>query len=168
MKIDEIKDEFVITDFNTLEAYKIACKIEKDGIDFYEGILRNEKNEDSRKELGILIQEEKEHLKFFDNCLLKIRQRTGDGFEEDDLLNYMDYGVFQPYQSISGLASKISDAKKTLRLGILIEEKSMKFYQACRERVSSSEVQRELSNIIEEEKRHKMCFEDMLSLQRRK
>lgn len=163
MKIEEMKDEFVITDFNELEAYKIACKIEKDGIDFYEMISRSEKNEASRKELRFLIKEEEEHLKFFEGCLFDIREKIEDKFEEDDLLGYMDYEIFQPYQSIKGLADKIEDAKKTLHLGVLIEEKSIKFYKACRDKVLSLSAKRELSNIIEEEKRHKRRFEDMLS-----
>jgi len=163
MKIDERKDEFVITDFNELEVYKIACKIEKDGIGFYEGILCNEKNDKSRKELNILIKEEEEHLKLFERYLSEVRQRIEDGFEEDDLLNYMDYGVFAPYRGISDLADKIDDAKKALRLGVLIEEKSIKFYKACREKVTSPLTKKEMSNIIEEEKRHKRRFEDKIS-----
>lgn len=163
MKIEEKEGELLITDFNQLEAYKIACKIEKDGIEFYEGILNKEKNDNIKKELSFLIKEEKEHLKFFEGCRFEAGQDIKDGFEEDDVLNYMDYGIFEPYRHIAGLADKIDDEKKALRLGVAIEEKSIKFYKACRAEVSSLQTKRELSNIIEEEKRHKMRFEDMLS-----
>lgn len=163
MKIEEIKGGLVITDFNELEAYKIACKIEKDGIDFYEWILRSEKDEASRKELNILLKEEREHLKLFEGYLAEARQDVEDGFEEDDLLSYLDYEIFQPFQSVTNLANKIDDSKKALRLGIAIEERSVKFYKVCREKVSSVQTKKELSNIIEEEKRHKRRFEDMLS-----
>lgn len=163
MKIEEKNGEFLITDFNEIEAYKIARKIEEDGIGFYEGILASEKDEGVSGELRFLIQEEKEHLKFFEWCLFEARQKIEDGFEEDDVLNYMNYGIFEPYRHIAGLADKIDDEKKALRLGIAIEEKSIKFYKACRAEVSSPDAKKELSNIIEEEKRHKTRFEDMLS-----
>lgn len=162
MKIEEKDGEFIITDFSELESYKIACKIEKDGVDFYQRLLDNEKKEEAKKALQFLIKEEKEHLKLFERRLFEIREKVEDQFEEDDLLSYMSYCVFQPFQEIGNLADKIADVKKVLRLGIAIEEHSIKFYKACRDRVSSIATKKELGYIIEEEKRHKLWCEDML------
>lgn len=35
MKVEEKNNKLVITDFNEIDAYKIAYKVEKDGLDFY-------------------------------------------------------------------------------------------------------------------------------------
>ena len=76
----------------------------------------------------------------------------------------MDYGIFEPYQSIRDLGDKLDEVKKALKLGVIVEEKSIKFYQACRDNVSSPETKKELQGIIEEEERHKALFEEMLSV----
>lgn len=163
MKIQERGDKFVIVDFNELEAYKIATKIEKDGIRFYENLCEGIKDEDVKDKMKLLLQEERKHLNLFEDRLYDVRQRVEDSFEEDDLLSYMEYGIFQPYQSIENMGEKIDDVKKALRLGIIVEEKSIKFYQVCNDNVFSSETKKELQGIIEEEKRHKTLFENMIN-----
>ncbi len=40
MKIEEREGKLVIVDFNELEAYKVASKIEKDGIRFYDNLIQ--------------------------------------------------------------------------------------------------------------------------------
>ena len=79
------------------------------------------------------------------------------------MFNYLDYGVFKPYQDLNNMADKISDVKSTLRLGIIIEDKSIKFYQACSQKVASGETKIGLQDIIKEEARHKILLEDLLS-----
>ena len=75
----------------------------------------------------------------------------------------MDYGIFQPYQSMNELPDKIEDINRALRLGIVVEEKSVKFYQSCMDNLSASVTKQEVGNIIEEEKRHKILLESLLA-----
>ncbi len=56
----------------------------------------------------------------------------------------------------------VDDLEKVLDLGVLIEDKSIKFYQACRDKVSSAKAKSELKNIIDEENRHRVLLEEML------
>ena len=161
MKIEERGNELVVTDFNELEAYKIASKIEKDGLRFYKELSEIAGSEETRRELEILIREEEKHLKFFDKQLNRLRQKIKDGFEEDDLLNYMDYGVFEPFESAKEkIAQKIDKAGKALRLGVIMEDKSIKFYNVCSGKVSGK-AKDEIENIIAEEKKHKSLLEKM-------
>ena len=164
MKIQEKKGKLNIVDFNEAEAYKIACKIEEDGIHFYQNILGGTKNKYVKEKISYLLEEEKKHLKFFNSCLFKIGQEKGDDFEEDNLFKYLDYGIFKPYQDLKDLGSLIDDINKALDLGILIEDKSIKLYEACKDKVSSSKTKKELGNIIEEEKRHRLLLEEMLNV----
>ncbi|MFH1855961.1 MAG: ferritin family protein [Candidatus Omnitrophota bacterium] len=163
MKVEEIHGALIITDFNQIEAYKIACKIEKDGIEFYKSLLESVGEEDAREEIKFLLREEINHLKFFEHRLDELRQNIEDGFEEDDLFNYLDYEVFEPYrQAREMIADKINNAEKALRLGILIEERAVNFYQACSEQISSL-VKDVVVNIMKEEERHKSILEKMLN-----
>ena len=69
MKIEEKGADLVITDFSELETYKIAIKIEKDGISFYENLIKDEKHINAKQELEFLLQDEKKHLKTFEKHL---------------------------------------------------------------------------------------------------
>ena len=73
----------------------------------------------------------------------------------------MDYGIFHPYQDIKDLSEILNDEKKALRLGIALEDKSIKFYEACMNHVSSPQAKTALQNIIEEENKHKSIFENL-------
>jgi rubrerythrin len=162
MKIEEKKGVFQITEFNEAEAYTIACKIENDGIWFYGKLLRREKDAGVKKQLQFLLEEEQKHLKFFQERLYELSVQEGAADEDDGVLSSMDFGVFEPYQSIEDLESALSDAKRALALGVAVEDKSIRFYQACARQVSSEAVREELTRIATEENRHKELFQRLL------
>ena len=163
MRIEEKDGELVITDFNEVEAYKIACKIEKDGIEFYAKISGRVKDDKIKRTLSFLLNEEKKHLKFFEGQFFKVREREGDSSEEDDLLSSIDYGIFQPYQGVNGLEDVLKNPPRALRLGLILEDKSIKFYEHCRDSVSKEETKQEIAKILEEEQSHKQMLEDIVN-----
>jgi len=163
MKIQDKNGKLDIVDFNELEAYKIASKIEQDGIAFYENLVNGVKDAGAKEKLKYLLSEEKKHLGFFQGCLSKVQEKIDDGFEEDDLLKYMDYGVFQPYEHMQQMKDIIDDLDKALDIGIIVEDRTVKFYQACKEAISAPQAKKELQNIIDEEERHKALLLKMLS-----
>ncbi|MCM8831184.1 MAG: ferritin family protein [Candidatus Omnitrophica bacterium] len=162
MKIEEKNGKFIIKDFSEIEAYTIACKIESDGISFYTKLLEKATIENVKKTLNFLLTEEKKHLKFFEEAKFLIRKNIEDLFEDDDLLTSIDFGVFQPYQSISELHKVLDNPNKAIKLGIIIEDKSIKFYELCKEKISTAKTKNEISNIIQEEYKHKKLLEDLL------
>jgi rubrerythrin len=163
MKIQDKNGKLQIVDFNELEAYKIASKIEQDGIIFYENLIDGVKDQAAKNKLQYLLVEERKHLSFFQDCLSKVGADKEDGFEDDDLLNYMDYGIFQPYEHMSQMKDIIDDVDEALDIGIIVEDRTAKFYQVCKDKVSSQKTKQELGNIIKEEERHKELLLDMLS-----
>lgn len=163
MKIEEREGKLVIVDFNELEAYKVASKIEKDGIRFYDNLIQKIEDVSVKESLTFLLQEENKHLALFQKHLSETGQKVGDGFEEDDLLNYMEYGIFQPYQSMNAMMDIIDDVTKAIDLGIIVEDRTVKFYQACKAHVSSDTTKTELQHIIDEESKHKAMLENILS-----
>ena len=162
MKIKEQKGNFIITDFEELEAYKIACKIENDGIYFYKSLLDKTSGRKLKETLNFLLGEEKKHLKTFTAAQLRAAKDKEDAYEDEDILNSMDYGIFQPYQNIDELNKVLDNSLKALKLGIVIEDKSIKFYTACQEKVSSPEAKKELSGIIREEEKNKHLLSGLL------
>ena len=164
MKIQEKKDTLVIVDFDEFEAYRIACKIEQDGLQFYEKLAGKAENSGVSQTLNFLLGEERKHLKFFEDSLSRIRNEKEDSAEDNDLLTSMDFGIFQPYQSIAELEDTVKDMPKALRLGVAIEDKSIKFYQACSGNISSAETKNGLALIIGEERKHKDLLETLLKV----
>lgn len=162
MRIEEKQGNLVIIDFNELEAYKIAVKIEEDGLRFYNKLLEKNIFKKATDVLSFLLNEEKKHLKFFEGCLTALRQISEDSFEEDNLFKDIDYGVFSPYDGLKDLEKKIDVANKALKLGLIIEDNSIKFYSACSEKVNSSQAKNEIAKIIEEEKKHKALIQDLI------
>ncbi len=163
MRIEEKNDVFVIVDFNELEAYRIACKIENDGLEFYKNLLQIVDEAATREALVLLIEEEKKHLSVFEKCLSGLRQKKEDTSEDNDLLSSLDYGIFSVFQGALGLKEAVKGKENALRLGIAIENNSIRFYAAIKDKVSSRETKDEISSIIKEELKHKQVLENALS-----
>lgn len=160
MRIEEKEGSLVIVDFDGLEAYKIAVGIERDGVRFYKGLAARVAKPAARETLELLASQERDHLSFFQKQIQLLRLEREDAFEEDDLLGSLDYGIFRPYQGMEGLEKILSTPEKALRLAVIIEDRSVQFYEACLARVTSGEARRELASIVDEERRHKKLLEE--------
>ena len=162
MKISEKNGKLVVTGFDAGEAYRIAERLEQDGILFYGKLAEQVKAPEVKETLEFLAAAETEHLNFFQDCLVRLREAGRDDSEDDDMAQSLDAGIFTSYQDAANLAGILTDIKKALKLGILVEDKSIKFYRLCRENISESRVMAALQNIIEEEQRHKQLLESLL------
>lgn len=162
MKIENKNGTLIVTDFDEAESYVVACKIEQDGITFYKKLLEKSKDPKVRGTLDFLLKEEEKHLKLFNLRLYSIRENSDSDYDENDLLTSKDYGIFHPYADYDDLERIVDNVKKAFSLGILVEHNSIEYYTICMENVSKISVKRELANIIEEEKRHKLIFENLL------
>jgi rubrerythrin len=161
MRIQENKGNFTIVDFDEIEAYMIAYKIERDGIAFYKKLAERSEFPAAKEALEFLVREEQRHFRLFDDALSALRN-TREFQEDNDLLQSMEFGIFEPYASMDDLEIFIKDIKKALRLGIVIENKSIALYEACVAALRGDEAAEELKNILEEEKRHKALLESVL------
>jgi len=139
MKIEERNGRLTAVDFDEIDAYKIACAVEKEGIWFYQKLKDKIDKPRAKEVLSFLIEEERKHLRLFEEQLFKVRAG-----KEDDLENVL------------------TDINRALKLAIIIEDKSIKFYELCRDNVSQEVARQELENIIEEEKEHKALLESIL------
>lgn len=161
MKIERREDGYIITDFNAPQAYKIAAKIEKDGISFYIYLSINSEKAEIKNIFEFLAEEEKRHLRLFEGFLDSLPAEEGHAGVDKSLLNIMDTGIFKPYHELEKEA-KGMNAKQCIKLAIDVETGSINFYRACLEN-AAPDVKKELANIIKEEAKHKIMLEDALS-----
>jgi len=163
MKIDYNKGQMEITDFNPLEAYKIARRMERDGLSFYQKLESQSYSPEVNRALGFLLSEEKRHLRLFEDKIFELRKDTSDGFEEDDLADFLDAKVFSPFDSLKNLDKYLTDKNKALKLGIAIEKNSVSFYQACLNNLSTNAAKKDLEFLIKEENSHLAILENLLN-----
>jgi rubrerythrin len=162
MKIDYSDGKIRISDFNPVEAYKIARKIEKDGIDFYAKLLKENFDKATNEVMKFLLLEEESHLRLFEDRLLAAKQATEDGFEEDSVLDYIDTKVFYPFNAITDLNEALTNKEKALRLGIKVEENSIAFYDACLLNTKENQTKKDLRWLVQEENKHLLKLQSLL------
>ena len=163
MKITEKNGSLSIADFDEVDAYKIACRIEKDGIGFYSRLSQGQKDKKAKEAIDFLITEEQKHLNLFEKFVADVRARLDkEKNENEDLLASIDYGIFWPYQNMKNLDELMQDVRLAFKLAVLVEDKSISFYKLCAEQVSVPDVKAELLKIVEEEDKHKKLFMKLL------
>jgi rubrerythrin len=163
MRIEEKNGRLAVTDFDAFEAYRIACKIEADGIAFYKELRESVKDAQARKAISFLLGEEQKHLSFFDSQLSRLRQEKDDRSEDNDLLSSFEYGIFHPEGLGAGAKERIKDQRGAFSFGVRIENNSIQFYRACKAKISSKDAVKELASIIRQELRHRKLFSELLA-----
>ena len=122
MKIKNAGEEIQIYDFNAQEAFKIAHKLECEGISFYKKVLTMVKDPTVKEVLLYLLGEEEDHLQLFEKMIEREREDP-DAFDEsgEDILDIVDTGVFT-FPKDEKIAE---DLDKAIQLGIHIEKRSL-------------------------------------------
>ncbi len=150
-----------ILDFSPVQAYKIAAKMEKNGIVFYRELAEKVKDAEARREVDFLIDQEAEHLKTFEDLLLREKKEVEDSFEEDDFVDYMNTHVFD--QSKDKLdAQRIDHRHTALEEAMDMEKRSILFYEGCLANSMDEKAKKAFKEIIGEEKSHLSKFAELL------
>ncbi len=149
MKIKDNGEEIQIYDFNVLEAFKIARKLEREGISFYKKLTETVKDPKVKEVLKYLLDEEEEHLQLFEKM---VEGEDPDGLDDsgEDVTDIVETGVFVMPDD----KELTADMDKALELGITIERKSLAFYLEVLKHTESEEGKNALKKVIGEEKRH--------------
>lgn len=151
-----------LTDFSATQAFKIACKLERDGLALYEKMFRECSETAVNSALEYLIQTEKEHLHFFESELEKLEAQEVDGFEEDDFVDYMDSHVFDESAVPHDRGANYCEPSQALLLGLRMEQRALIFYRALREQTNDTKAQAALDTIINEEQKHMQTLEEFV------
>jgi rubrerythrin len=149
MKVKDTGEGIQIYDFNPVEALKIARKLEREGIKFYEKLLEKADDPKVKEALTYLRDQEVEHLRIFEKLLAREDAEAVDD-DGDDVLESVDDGVFLLPQE-SDLAA---DFDRALELGVTIEKRSLTFYLEVVKHTESEEGKNTIKKIIAEERKH--------------
>lgn len=154
MKILLDGDAIKLYDFDLLQTYKIAKHLEKQGIEFYEKMLRNAKDDGLKEGLQFLLSQEKEHLRLFENEIEALSKTSEDGFEGDDIVDHMDSNIFTLFAGNEEIKSIVKDREKAIGFGKIIEKRSISFYEKCVENTNGQKVKSVFEGLVAVEKQH--------------
>ena len=149
MKIKDTGEGIQIYDFSTVETLKIARKLEREGIRFYETLLEKTLDPTVKEVFRYLLNEEKDHLRLFEKLLEREDTEALDD-DGEDMLDSVEDGVFVFPRDEDWAA----DLDQALQLGITIEKRSLAFYLEVVKYTETEETRKILKKIIEEEKKH--------------
>jgi rubrerythrin len=118
--------------------------------------------DDGLKEgLQFLLSQEKEHLRLFENRIEELGRTSEDGFEGDDIADYMDSNVFTLFADNEELKSIVKDREKAIGFGKIIEKRSISFYEGCVENTNDQQVRTAFEGLVEIERQHLKKLEEL-------
>jgi rubrerythrin len=163
MKITNQGKNLIISDFDEIEALRLAMKLEADGIKYYSELSSKTKSEDVKKILRQLIEEEEKHAEKFKAWLEEtIRQKgldvEADRGDEEGPFDFIDTGVFGDIWDVEKTLSSIKSDIDALSLGEWAELNSINFYKAILEKSGNEKGKTILKGIIKEEQNHLKTF----------
>ncbi|HQP91458.1 MAG TPA: ferritin family protein [Candidatus Omnitrophota bacterium] len=150
-----------IFDFSPVQAYKIAIRMENDGIDFYKKMLSDIKDLEAKHEIEFLIEEEIKHLTTFTSMLGRSKEISGDDFEEDDIVNYIKSKVFDLSRERED-ALKVEHRHTALEEALNMEKRSVVFYEGCLRQTKEKDAREAFEKILDEERSHQLKFAELL------
>ncbi|UCD57321.1 MAG: hypothetical protein JSV16_16190, partial [Candidatus Hydrogenedentota bacterium] len=90
MKVDFSGDEIRISDFDELEAYRIARKMEEDGVYYYSRMKEEVLKPEIREVVDMLIGDERDHLNTFEKNIEELARKRGVVDEGETLADIVD------------------------------------------------------------------------------
>ena len=147
----ELKDAVVNMDIT--EAYGLAVQVEEDGYALYQKAIEITENERAVEDLEFLRDQEKGHKAYFEK-LLKSTGKEYNAGSDSPLYKWVEENLISPVRAI--LDKKTPESfQEALRLGLELEENSIRFYKEMKKASDSKENSKAINKIIAEEKRHK-------------
>jgi rubrerythrin len=154
MKVDFSKDEIKVFDFDELEAYRIARKMERDGVHYYTRLAEQTLKPRIREVVEMLIADEKKHLSLFEGRITELCHEL-DVFDEDEsLADIIDSRALDILKDSEEVAGILCNPQEALRLGISAEKRSIAFYNELIRNTSDESGRVALTAIIAEEEEH--------------
>ena len=154
MKVDFSGDEIKIYDFDELEAYRVARKLERDGVYYYTRMKEEVLKPEIREVVEMLISDERRHLSLFEEKVEELCHEQDVVDEDETLADIVDSGVMDVMKDSAQVSNILCNPQEALRLGISVEKRSIAFYgeilQATRDEAGRAAIE----DMIREEKDH--------------
>ncbi|MBI4830096.1 MAG: ferritin family protein [Candidatus Lindowbacteria bacterium] len=154
MKVDFNGDEIKIYDFDELEAYRIARKIEEDGIYYYSRMKEEVLRPEIRDVVEMLIKDERNHLALFEKKIEEVAQEQEVVDEGETLADIVDSKVMDVLSDSERVADVLCNPQEALRLGMSVEKRSIAFYSEILQSTQDITGKAALEKIITQERDH--------------
>lgn len=154
MKVDFSDDEIKIYDFDELEAYRIARKLERDGVYYYSRMKEEVLKPEIRDVVEMLIDDEKRHLSLFEEKVEEICRERGALDEDETLADIVDSHVMDILKDSEQVADILCNPQEALKLGISAERRSIAFYNELLQNTREESGKATLAELIKEEENH--------------
>ena len=162
MKVDFSGDEMKIYDFDELEAFRIARKIEADGIYYYSRMLDEMLKPQIIETVELLLHDERNHLTLFDGKVEDLSRMRNVIDEGETLADIVDSKVFDILQDSELVADVLCTPQEAIRLGVEVEKRSIMFYNQILKNIQDKTGKAALETIIKEEQDHLKKLESLL------
>ncbi|NLU37144.1 MAG: ferritin family protein [Clostridiales bacterium] len=150
------------TNFNDLEAVKIAIQIEERGEAFYERSIPLVSNDEVKNMLAELAEQERDHAAAFReiyNELVKKERSFDDDYLYDPevsayLRSMAESSIFPSDDKLDEIMQGIKDVKDVLTIGIQAEKDSILYYTEMIINAKYVEAKEAFRRLLKEEKKH--------------
>jgi rubrerythrin len=153
--------EFVLDSLDT------GREIEMEGIKFYNKATETVKDTKGKGTLKFLANEEKEHLRFINNLSRSFKEKEGrEKIDEiiKDHKNQMEKPkIFADKEEYEKKIEAGNTEKEILKEAKEVEERSIKFYGGCHQKVNETIYKEVFEMLVEEENKHLEWIEMMQS-----
>ncbi len=147
--------------FQVEEIYRVAVSVEQGGFDFYNRIVETSDNSRVKNEMRFLRDEEARHKAFFQRQLAA-KGAAEAGTVSPDLQKLLESEFLHPMEELYR-SRRIEKNTEALRFGMDIEQKTVDFYTALRERQTDQAFREDLDLVIDEERKHKQKINILLA-----
>ena len=151
----------MIFNFNALEVFQIAVKIEENGRVFYENAQNRVDDAEVQKLFKDLALQEIEHKKKFEELKAKLPPQTTSPTvwdpenEMDQYLKMMADGhVFGPGSDVDTQLKQIKNASDALKMAIQFEKDSVIFFLSMEEMTEEQQGRKFIGLLVKEEQEH--------------
>lgn len=146
------------------EIVELGIQIEKNGRDFYNTLVRQTKNQETKHVFKYLAEEEEKHIEVFSKILDSVHKYEPPESYPGEYFAYMnalarDY-IFTQKDKGGEIAKKTKSDREAIDLGIRFEKDSILFYQGMKKVVPEYD-HRVVDGLIAQEQSHLQQLSDL-------
>lgn len=143
--------------FTGSEVIEVGIQIEKNGRDFYSGLVDNSKNQEIKNLFKYLAAEEEKHIVNFSDILDSVKKDELAGVYSEEYFAYMNVlareYVFTQENKGEEIAKNVKSDKEAIELGIGFEKDSIIFYQGMKKVTKEQDI-KIIDELITQEQEH--------------
>ncbi|MEI6845859.1 MAG: ferritin family protein [Candidatus Firestonebacteria bacterium] len=143
--------------FSGSDIVAMGLEIEKNGKEYYEGVVKCSKSAEAKKMFEMLVGEELKHVSYFEKLLVSLEQEEIAESYAGEYHEYMSHlaglHIFKKAGAGKEKACKITSDKEALETAASFEKDSILFYYELKNFIIALD-QQVLDEVIEQEKIH--------------